>query len=337
MNTVEEIKTNIEHTTEIIKDTLKLLEYGNEIAKEETPEISRLIEEGESTTFNVVHVMIKLYGSKLTTKELQYSNKYMSMMASSKEAMKRFKCMVLLHKLLRRHLNEDELVNTMLAQICLQDTDDTKETKTEMKAHETSHIPKNAHAPAVRAPNNYTCFCCGEHGHKKTKCPHKHERCENCNKMGHLAATCWKRPKKRCYCCGSTSHLKERCALKFSNCGHCGMKGHTEPTCRRTHKKPDTAPSAPSGVEALANVIIDLIFVVIENLEVLPKARTMGPIAKEEIAEKVRGVLRRSYALRAAWDEAKTPRRPETGAKSNRTRSKKREKPQRLKHGPSFR
>lgn len=34
------------------------------------------------------------------------------------------------------------------------------------------------------------CFCCGEKGHKKKRCQYKNDRCENCNKIGHLSKVC---------------------------------------------------------------------------------------------------------------------------------------------------
>ena len=178
-NTVEEIKNNVETTIKDIKDTLELFEHGNEIIKNGNPAIPPIIQNGEYTIFKVISTMHGLYAGKLTDEQLGYTGTYLKAMTASKDVMRRFKCMVLLYKLFEAHLDKEELISTMLKEMC---PDDAKESKTESKEVGTAPVK-----PHVHVPNKYTCFCCGEHGHKKAKCPHRQERCENCHKVGHLA------------------------------------------------------------------------------------------------------------------------------------------------------
>ena len=106
------------------------------------------------------------------------------------------------------------------------------------------------------------CYCCGEVGHKKFECPHRHHVCSLCHKTGHLEARCWSKTKHchgcgeaghyvvacpkqkrvRCYCCGKLGHIKRNCPHRHDQCGSCGRVGHTAETCWHSGNKAVTVP-----------------------------------------------------------------------------------------------
>ena len=38
--------------------------------------------------------------------------------------------------------------------------------------------------------NTDKCYCCGQPGHRRPDCPHRHENCSRCGKRGHLVHMC---------------------------------------------------------------------------------------------------------------------------------------------------
>ena len=288
---------------------LRILENGSFLLKTDDKDVIQTIIDSEFLIMLTCTQICDLYKQSIPSKDSNSVDKYLELMEKADSPIRRFKCMVCIYRVFEKYIDEDEVVAVVGAelQLGMEMKEEVQDQPTHQHEHKHGHDHEHCvNETKVKVPNRYTCYCCGEEGHKKAKCPHKHERCSNCGKPGHVASTCWKRPKRRCYCCGSESHIKSQCALKFTNCQQCGFKGHTKDTCKRKHLVEENKIDMSSLFTNIVDSVVALVVQIVIEVNVMPMK--LDSTAREDVAEKARDVLERICSA-DAWGSAKHLRR----------------------------
>ena len=100
------------------------------------------------------------------------------------------------------------------------------------------HGAHGAQHPHRDVRGELRCYCCGEVGHKKYECVHRHSKCGLCSRVGHTEKTCWRKinKAKKCFCCGKVGHVKKNCPHRGAKYFKCGKTGHLAVRCFQKHQ-----------------------------------------------------------------------------------------------------